>query len=215
LSFIKTPPSHLSQAEKSVDCYNLGPGGSGGGKLGGNPPQIFDRDHSKAYAFMTGFNLYQLANHNADHMVNPMKCMALLLGFIQEPVVKSWLQCQTQWMVDQSTTGRPATDEEFWRQISSEFQSAFQDMGSKERMQEKLCKLPYIHGEIDTFIAQFETLAHDANFLINADNTITTFAAKLPFKMMQHILLMVKPVGFQGWAEAVCNYHKDNISTEG
>jgi hypothetical protein len=60
------------------------------------------------------------------------------------------------------------------------------------------------------FIAQFETLAHEANFPIDTDNTITMFAAKLPFKMMQHILLTVKPVGFQGWADAVCSYHKDN-----
>jgi hypothetical protein len=35
-------------------------------------------------------------------------------------------------------------------------------------------------------------------------------AAKLPYKMMQHILLVVKPVGFQNWALAVRNYHKDN-----
>jgi hypothetical protein len=27
---------------------------------------------------------------------------------------------------------------------------------------------------------------------------------------MQHILLTVKPVDFQGWADAVRNYHKDN-----
>jgi hypothetical protein len=62
----------------------------------------------------------------------------LLLGFIQGPVVESWLQCQTQWMVDQLTTGRNATDEEYWVHIASEFQSAFQDTGSKEHAQEKL-----------------------------------------------------------------------------
>jgi hypothetical protein len=36
------------------------------------------------------------------------------------------------------------------------------------------------------------------------------FAAKLPYKMMQHILLVVKPIGFQDWVLAVQNYHKDN-----
>jgi hypothetical protein len=83
-------------------------------------------------------------------------------------------------------------------------------MGAKEHAQDELHNLPFIPGEVDTFIAQFETLAHEANFPIDADNTITMFTAKLPYKMMQHILLVVKPVGFQDWALAVQNYHKDN-----
>jgi hypothetical protein len=159
---------------------------------------------------MTEFNLYQITNHDTDHMTNPMKHTALFLGFIQGPIVQAWIQHQTQWVVDQLTTGRANTDEEYWTHISNEFQSAFQDTGAKECAQDKLCNLPFIPGEVDTFIAQFETLAHEANFPIDANNTITMFAAKLPYKMMQHILLVVKPVGFQDWALAVQNYHKDN-----
>jgi hypothetical protein len=159
---------------------------------------------------MTEFNLYRITNHNTDHMANPMKHAALFLGFIQGPIVQAWIQCQTQWIVDQLTTGLANTDEGYWTHISNEFQSAFQDTGAKERAQDKLCDLPFIQGEVDTFIAQFETLAHEANFPIDADNTITMFAAKLPYKMMQHILLVVKPIGFQNWATAVRNYHKDN-----
>jgi hypothetical protein len=52
---------------------HTGPGGGGRGKLGGNPPQIFNRDRSRAHAFMTAFNLYRLANHNTDHITSPMK----------------------------------------------------------------------------------------------------------------------------------------------
>jgi hypothetical protein len=159
---------------------------------------------------MTEFNLYCITNHNTDHMANPMKHTVLFLGFIQGPIVQAWIQCQTQWIVDQLTTGRADTDEGYWTHIAAEFQSAFQDMGAKERTQEDLHNLPFIPGEVDMFIAQFETLAHEANFPIDADNTITMFAAKLPYKMMQHILLVVKPIGFQNWALAVRNYHKDN-----
>jgi hypothetical protein len=159
---------------------------------------------------MTEFNLYRLSNHDTDHMANPMKRAALFLGFIQGPIVQAWIQRQTQWIVDQLTTGRADTDEGYWTHIANEFQSAFQDTGAKERAQDKLRNLPFIPGEVDTFIAQFETLAHEANFPIDADNTITMFAAKLPYKMMQHILLVVKPIGFQNWALAVRNYHKDN-----
>jgi hypothetical protein len=191
---------------------HTGPGGGGGGgsKLGGNPPAIFNGDRSKANNFMTEFNLYRITNHDTDHMANPMKRAALFLGFIQGPLVQAWIQRQTQWMVDQLTTGRADTDEGYWTHIANEFQSAYQDTGSKERAQDELRKLPFIPGEVDTFIAQFETLAHEANFPIDADNTITMFAAKLPYKMMQHILLVVKPIGFQDWAVAVRNYHKDN-----
>jgi hypothetical protein len=159
---------------------------------------------------MMEFNLYCIANHDTDHMANPMKCAALFLGFIQGPIVQAWIQRQTQWIVDQLTMGRADTDKGYWTHIAAEFQSAFQDTGAKERAQEELCNMSFIPGEVDTFIAQFETLAHEANFPIDADNTITMFATKLPYKMMQHILLVVKPIGFQNWAAAVRNYHKDN-----
>jgi hypothetical protein len=191
---------------------HIGPrgGGGAGSKLGRNPPAIFNGNRSKANNFMMVFNLHCITNHDTDHMSNPMKHAALFLGFIQGPIIQAWIQRQTQWMVDQLTTGRADADEGYWTHISNEFQSAFQDTGFKECAQEKLCNLPFILGEVDTFITQFETLAHEANFPIDADNTITMIAAKLPYKMMQHILLVVKPVGFQNWALAVRNYHKDN-----
>jgi hypothetical protein len=106
---------------------HIGPGGGGGGrsKLGGDPPATFNGDQSKANNFMTEFNLYQIANHDTDHMTNPMKCAVLFLGFIQGPIVQAWIQCQTQWIVDQLTTGRANTDEGYWTQIANKFQSAF------------------------------------------------------------------------------------------
>ena len=55
----------------------------GGGKLGGNPPRVFDGTRSKADTFMNEFNLYHLTNIGADQVDNPMKRAALLLGFIQ------------------------------------------------------------------------------------------------------------------------------------
>jgi hypothetical protein len=113
---------------------------------------------------MTEFNLYQITNHDTDHMTNPMKHTALFLGFIQGPIVQAWIQRQTQWMVDQLTTGLANMDEGYWTHISNEFQSTFQDTGTKEHGQDKLQNLPFIPGEVDTFIAQFETLAHEANF---------------------------------------------------
>jgi hypothetical protein len=106
---------------------------------------------------MTEFNLYHITDHDTDHMSNPMKCAALFLGFIQGQIVQAWIQCQTQWIVNQLTTGRANMDEGYWTHISTEFQSTFQDTGAKERAQDKLHNLPFIPGEVDTFITQFKT----------------------------------------------------------
>ena len=45
----------------------------GGGKLGGNPPRIFDGTRSEADTFMNEFSLYHLTNIGADQINNPMK----------------------------------------------------------------------------------------------------------------------------------------------
>ena len=45
----------------------------GGGKLGGNPPRVFDGTRSKADTFMNEFNLYCLTNIGVDQVDVPMK----------------------------------------------------------------------------------------------------------------------------------------------
>jgi hypothetical protein len=57
-----------------------GGGPGGGGKLGGNPPPEFDGNRSYVLTFMNKFNLYRLANMDAEQMTQPLKRAALLLG---------------------------------------------------------------------------------------------------------------------------------------
>ena len=59
-----------------------GPAVGGGGRLGGNPPRVFDGTRSEADSFMNEFNLYRLTNIGADQVDVPMKRAVLLLGFI-------------------------------------------------------------------------------------------------------------------------------------
>ena len=66
--------------------------GGGGGKLGGNPPRIFDRTRREVDTFMNEFNLYHLTNISVDQVDIPMKRAALLLGFIQGENVKDWVK---------------------------------------------------------------------------------------------------------------------------
>ena len=68
---------------------------------------------------------------------------------------------------------------------------------------------------MDTFIAQFQSLATQAEYLLDDRPTITLFASKLPFKMMEHIFRSIKPPDFQGWADAAREYHQSNTAIQG
>jgi hypothetical protein len=77
-----------------------GGGPGGGGKLGGNPPPEFNGNRSYALTFMNKFNLYRLANMDAEQMTQPLKRAVLLLGFIKGPNINDWVQLRTDEMLD-------------------------------------------------------------------------------------------------------------------
>ena len=91
----------------------------------------------------------------------------------------------------------------------------FWDTASRERAETKLCSLSWIPGDVDTFIVQFRSLAEQAQYALDDRPTITLFASKLPFKMMQHIFLIVKPFDFNGWTDAARDYHQGNTALQG
>jgi len=67
---------------------------------------------------------------------------------------------------------------------------------------------------VDTFITQFESLATEATYDLDAQPTLSLYASKLPFKMVDHIYKVVRPMDFQGWAEATRQYHQDNTAVQ-
>ena len=74
--------------------------------------------------------------------------------------------------------------------------------------------LAFIPGNVDTFITQFESLASEATYDLNAKPTLSLFASKLPFRMMDHVYKVACPQDFQQWAEAVREYHQDNTAVQ-
>ena len=70
-----------------------------------------------------------------------------------------------------------------------------------EHAEKKLRHLAFTPGEIDGFIAKFESLANEAGYSLNDRSTITLFASKLPFQMMNHLYKIVHPREFAGWAD--------------
>ena len=121
-------------------------GGRGNGKLGGNPPSDFNGTHTLADAFINEFNLYHLSNIDTEQMVNPMKHVVLMLGFIKGPNIKDWTKCWTNWMVREFTTGRPTMDEHYWSEVSQGFQIVFQDTGCYISALSSLTALSNMHG---------------------------------------------------------------------
>ena len=91
----------------------------------------------------------------------------------------------------------------------------FWDTASRERAETKLCSLSWIPGDVDTFIVQFRSLAEQAQYALDDRPTIMLFTSKLPFKMMQHIFLIVKPINFNGWADVARDYYQGNVALQG
>ena len=163
---------------------------------------------------MNELNLYHLTNTGADQVGNPMKRAVHLLGFIQGENIKDWVKRWTMWALDQYNTGLLSMDEHYWNTIARAFKQAFQDTGATERTKEKLCHLSFTPGEIDGFIAKFESLANKAGYQLNARSTITLFTSKLPYQIMNHFYKIVCPHDFAGWADGARQYHQDNQAVQ-
>jgi hypothetical protein len=159
-------------------------------------------------AFMNQFNLYRIANLDAEQMVNPMKRAALFLGFIKGPSVKDWVKRWTNWTIDQYTTGRATNDEYYWTTIIHGFEDAFRDTSARERAEMRLTHLLMTPNEVDIFLVQFKTLAHEAQYPLDAAPTLSLLASKLPFHMMNHIYKVNRPQTFIDWANSICQYHQ-------
>ena len=83
-----------------------------------------------------------------------------------------------------------------------------------ECAEEKLHHLTFTPGEIDGFIAKFESLANKAGYSLNNRSTITLFASKLPYQMMNHLYKIVHPCDLAGWADGARQYHQDNQAVQ-
>ncbi len=106
-----------------------------------------------------------------------------------------------------SWTIQPWTSQYRWPKSKN----AFQDTGARERVEDKLQHLNWMPNEVDTFIAQFKSLAEEAGYLPNVQPMLTLFASKLPGSMVNHIYKVVRPQTFQDWADMAWQFHRDNI----
>ncbi|KAH9008358.1 hypothetical protein EDB84DRAFT_1572132 [Lactarius hengduanensis] len=173
--------------------------GGGNSKLGGNPPTDFDSNQALVGQFMQEFNLYRITNIDAKQI---------------GPNVKDWVKQWTNWSINKINTRRAPADKHFWNEVVQAFQQAFQDTGAREWAEDKLCHLVFTPGKVNTFITQFESLATEATYPINTQSTLLLFASKLPYRLMDHIYKVIRPINFQGWANGAQQFHQDNTAVQ-
>jgi hypothetical protein len=78
----------------------------------------------------------------------------------------------------------------------------------------RLNHLLMVQHEVDIFLAQFESLAHEAQYPLDAAPTLSLLASKLPFHMMNHIYKVNRPQTFTDWATSIRQYHQDNTAVQ-
>ena len=93
-------------------------------------PQIFDRDRTKAKAFMEEVKGYLCLNAGVNRFNSPMKKMAFVLMLIKGDDVRSWVE-DMKGMLDQLN---PLVDNILgvWDQFCGEFKDQFLDTSEQE-----------------------------------------------------------------------------------
>ena len=73
---------------------------------------------------------------------------------------------------------------------------------TEARARSELSKLKMTGGDIDGFIAKFEQLAHDANYMLDEPTVLDKFIKGLPMKLAEGCLNQDNPETWQEWAES-------------
>src|SRR6266404_3144585 len=108
-----------------------GGGGGGGrhggglaraGKLSGNPPQIFNGDHTTSIRFLMEWELYYKINKNVDIMNQPYTRCMLFLTYMQGDDIQNWVMKQILWLRNKvNARGVLPTNKWLWRETLRTF----------------------------------------------------------------------------------------------
>ena len=155
-------------------------GGGGNNKLVGNPPEIFDGDRIKVKGFLLSWNIYRGLNWSADVMDTPFTRTMLFFSYIKGPTVNEWVAAQADGLWTKSSTELNVADEYLWVTIYDRFKDAFTDTMSEQHAEKDIKDIRMQGGEIDQYIAKFETLARLAGMGLDEKGTIKLFTDGLP-----------------------------------
>src|SRR6202453_997609 len=179
-------------------------GGGGNNKLVGNPPEVFDGDRIKVEGFLLSWNVYRGLNWSTDVMDTPFTRAMLFFSYIKGPTVNEWVAAQVEWLITQARGGAQVTDEWLWITIYDKFKDAFTDTMSEHRAEKDIKEVRMQGGEIDQYIAKFETLARLVGMGLDEKGTIKLFTDGLPTNLHRSIIdkEIPAPRTWQEWTKA-------------
>jgi len=172
-------------------------------RLQGNPPMIFDGNRTKTLQFRAQWNLYQGINSTSDLMRNYYRRSLLFLGYIQGELVNEWVMYMTDWLMRQTEAGFPEHTRRLWDDTLRAFTRRFSNTMEKEQAQAELRKGFHMkEGDIDSYVATFERLARQADYNLDAPQTLDLFTAGLPKALFTKVYEQYEPTTFEAWKQA-------------
>jgi hypothetical protein len=128
----------------------------------GSLPRIFDRDRTRAEAFLTKFLGYLMLNHGVPGLELPIRQVALALTLIKGEKVDLWVKN----MIDAIRRLHPVHHNvpAVWNKFEQAFRQKFIDSTGELHARNQLNKLKFKYPEIDGHIAEFEDLIVKANY---------------------------------------------------
>jgi hypothetical protein len=176
-------------------------------KLFGKEPVAFKGDRTQAEDFLTQWALYCGANRNNMALQNQyQKCM-MFLTFIQGPLVQPWVLAVSRWLITRITTNHISEfNPILWTDIEDAFRQQFADTMKQEKAQATLRQGIFMkEGNIDEYVAQFDTLVHEAGFDPDDLQTLEKFTRGLPIGLYENIYQFNLPTDYEGWRRAALN----------
>ncbi len=181
------------------------------GKLGGNPSKEFHSDREESKAFLLNFLLYQGINPHVEQLTIPFQRSMTFLLYIRGPLVDDWVEEQAQWLMDQVTGGVAHAEENLWATIETRFCQAYTDTVEKQKAQHNIRDLKMKGDDLDTFIAQFQSVARKARYDLDGEATLNIFQRALPYKLVANCVKFDHPVTWNDWTRAARHHQQEYI----
>jgi hypothetical protein len=139
----------------------------------GSLPRIFDRDRTKAKAFLTEFLGYLMLNHRVPGLESPIQQVMLALMLIKGEKVDLWVKN----MIDTLRHLHPVHHNisAVWNKFEKAFRQKFMDSTSKLCARNQLDKLKFKYPDIDGHTAKFKDLIVKANYNLASQEAINLF----------------------------------------
>jgi len=136
-------------------------------------PQPFNRERTKAEAFLRELRLYMMANQGVPGFESPIRHVAIALTFIKGPKVDEWVEA----MLHATEQLHPIQDnvEYTYTDFLHLFQTQFTDSTKQETAQAALDRHHFKFPFIDQYISNFETLVRKAGYTVGSRETMNYF----------------------------------------